>query len=111
MTPNSALALLLAELDADTVRELIAQYLGDTPAQIAVLREAAGQGDLQTLGRTAHSIAGSSATFGLEELRAICLALEEAALAGATAQIATGIEAVATAYAAAIPVLKQFSGQ
>jgi HPt (histidine-containing phosphotransfer) domain-containing protein len=111
MNPKDALALLMEELDAETVGELIDQYLADTPVQIATMRAAAQSGDLATFGRTAHSVAGSSATFGLGELRATCLALEEAALAGAVDQFAAGIESVARGYEEAVPVLRRISGR
>jgi HPt (histidine-containing phosphotransfer) domain-containing protein len=106
MNIPEAIAQLTAELDPDTVAELINQYLSDTPQQIATLRAAAAAGDLKTLGRTAHSIAGSSSTFGLEHLRAAARTLEDAALAGDTSAIAARIDALAQTFAAAVPELQ-----
>lgn len=98
MNIDEAIALLTNELDAQTVRELIAQFFADTPAQIAALREALGCGDVVTLGRTAHSIAGSSSTFGLQELRSAALVVEESAKAGRTDAVPGQIEVIQDAY-------------
>jgi HPt (histidine-containing phosphotransfer) domain-containing protein len=106
MNIPEAIAQLTAELDADTVAELINQFLSDTPQQIATLRETAAAGDFKTLGRTAHSIAGSSSTFGLDDLRADARVLEDAALAGDTAAIPAKIDALAATFAAAVPQLQ-----
>jgi HPt (histidine-containing phosphotransfer) domain-containing protein len=107
MNTDQAIAKLTEELDAETVADLIEQFLSDTPAQIAVLREAAGRADLALLGRTAHSLAGSSGTFGLQTMREAALALEEAALAGERARIPEQIEALANASAIAMPEIKR----
>jgi len=107
MTTDEAIAKLTEELDAETVAELIQQFLRDAPAQLAAIREAAGRGDLTTLARTAHSLAGSSGTFGLEAARAAAFALEEAALSGEQAGIPERIDILADACAAAIPELKR----
>jgi HPt (histidine-containing phosphotransfer) domain-containing protein len=101
----------VTELDSDIVAELIEQFLADTPGQISALREAAKTSDLPTLARLAHSVAGSSGTFGLQELRTQCLALEEFALARETAKIAPAIEAVCALFEAAVPTLRRFSGR
>lgn len=107
MNVHEALALLTEELDSETVGDLIGQFCTDTPKQIAALRSALTQNDLQTLARTAHSVAGSSSTFGLQELRGAALLVEESAQAGQTAQLAEQIEAVAAAYERAVPPLQK----
>lgn len=111
MNPDKAIAMLVEELDAETVNELIEQFLVDTPAQIAELRNAARNGDTPTVRRMAHSIAGSSSTFGLEDLRAACVDLEATALTGEAAKIPAGIEAVVGAFDAALPILHRVSGR
>lgn len=111
MNIQQALALLTQELDSETVGDLIGQFFADTPAQIAALRDAHAQGDLATMARAAHSIAGSSSTFGLQDLRSAALALEEIAEAGRTAAIAAQITAVATAYDQAVPALQHIIQQ
>ncbi len=107
MNIHEALALLTQELDSETVGDLIGQFFADTPAQIATLRDAHARGDLATVARAAHSIAGSSSTFGLQDLRSAALALEESAEADNTALITTQIAAVAAAYDQAVPTLQR----
>ena len=98
MNIQEAIALLTNELDSQTVGDLIAQFFADTPSQIAAIRDAQGRGDLVTLGRAAHSVAGSSSTFGLQELRSVAQQLEAAAEAGNAAIIPGHIEALNAAY-------------
>lgn len=111
MNIEEAIALLTKDLDAETVSTLLDLFLTDTPEQITGMREALVQGDLPTLGRLAHSIAGSSSTFGLRELRAMALHLEETALAGDVPSLSIQIEALATAYEQAVPELKRIIQQ
>ena len=65
------------------------------------------QGDLPTLGRLAHSIAGSSSTFGLRDLRAMALHIEETALAGNASDIPAEINVLAEAYEQVVPELRR----
>ena len=105
MNIHEAIALLEEELDAQTVVELIEQFLADTPVQIDALRSAAKSDDHSVVGRTAHSVAGSGSTFGLQELRMAALALEENALAGECEKVPQAIATVAAAYRSSIPAL------
>jgi HPt (histidine-containing phosphotransfer) domain-containing protein len=105
---DEAIALLMQELDAETVGDLIEQFLADTPAQIVTMRQAFESQDMSTLGRAAHSVAGSSSTFGLEDLRAAVLALEDAAEAGESEKIPASLEAVGATYEAASARLRLF---
>ncbi len=111
MNIHEALALLTQELDSETVGDLIGQFFADTPAQIANLRDAHARGDLVTLARAAHSIVGSSSTFGLQDLRSAALALEESAEAGNTAALSAQVAAVAAAYDQAVPALQRIIQQ
>lgn len=107
MNVHEALALLTEELDSETVGHLIGQFCSNTPKQIATLREALAQGDLEALARTAHSVADSSSTFGLQELRAVALLVEETAQAGQTTQLPSQIGAMSAAYDQAVSHLQK----
>lgn len=111
MNIHEALALLTQELDSETVGDLIGQFFADTPVQIAALRDAHACGDLATLARAAHSVAGSSSTFGLQALRSAALALEESAETGQTAAMPAQIAAVSAAYDQAVPALQRIIQQ
>lgn len=111
MNVHEAIAQLTEELYSETVGDLIGQFCADTPKQIATLRETLAQNDLKALARTAHSVAGSSSTFGLHELRSAALALEEAALTGQTTQLASQIEATSAAYERAVLHLQRIIQQ
>ena len=104
---DKVIAKLTEELDAETVAELVAHFFSDTSAQIVALREAAERADFAIVRFSAHSLAGSSSTFGLEEMRNAALALERSALAAEHSAISAKIDALAEAYAIAIPKLEQ----
>jgi CheY-like chemotaxis protein/HPt (histidine-containing phosphotransfer) domain-containing protein len=65
---------------------LIAEYLVEAAARIAALMAASSSGDALALGRTAHSLKGSSSAVGARKLAALCDECEtlvrDAALAG-----------------------------
>lgn len=111
MNVHEAIAQLTEELDSETVGDLIGQFFTDTPKQIANLRESLGRNDLKSLARSAHSVAGSSSTFGLQELRSAALLVEESALNGQTAQLPSQIEAMSAAYDRAVPQLQKIIQQ
>ena len=78
--------------DAEFVRELVAEYLDDSPCQFAAMRQALADGDADALRRAAHSVKSNSATFGAINLSRMCRELEYTArdgvLTGAAERIA-----------------------
>lgn len=64
------------------LRELIAIFLSDTPARMAELDQALGQGDYTTATRAAHSVKGSASNFGANQLAAVAKELESQCKAG-----------------------------
>lgn len=101
-----AVSLLVSELDASTVAELLDAFFQDIPGQVAILRERASKGEWSSLGRTAHSVAGSASTFGLEGIRALALGIEQAAAGQDSAATASGIESLEQAFHAVMPLLR-----
>ena len=67
---------LLDEMGEDFIAELRETYLAETLARLTTLRELACPGDGEKIGREAHSLKSTSATFGLQQLAAIARDLE-----------------------------------
>ena len=76
-------AVLLGLLGGDTesVAEVVLEFRGDVPKQVAALREALAAGDASVVRRHAHTLKGASANVGAEALRAAAYEIEKAAAA------------------------------
>ena len=68
------------------VRELIAAFTAESERRREPLRAAAADGDLPALAAIAHATVGSAGSFGAARLHELAVALEQSALAGATAE-------------------------
>lgn len=75
---RSVLRLLVAELGADDVAEVLRAFLDDTRRKVDVL--SADTPDPARVRQEAHSIKSSAATFGFAELSGLALTLEQEAL-------------------------------
>ncbi|EME71242.1 sensor protein gacS [Paramagnetospirillum caucaseum] len=75
---------LAADIEADTVVEILVKFMEDARARCAAAGAAAG--DLDKVRREAHTIKGAAASLGLPAIRDCCLALEQAARAGEGAE-------------------------
>jgi len=69
---------LAAELDRESVEMMVRDYIVDLPLRLTEMEELAGAAKVKDLERSAHSLKGISATFGLEELSNEFRAVEEA---------------------------------
>jgi len=58
--------------DPEFLAELIDDFLEDAPTQVAALREAVASGDATSARRAAHTLKGTSRTFGAGELASLC---------------------------------------
>ena len=74
----SRLDQLAAELDRESVEMMVRDYIVDLPLRLTEMEELAGAAKVKDLERSAHSLKGISATFGLEELSNEFRAVEEA---------------------------------
>jgi two-component system sensor histidine kinase/response regulator len=83
----------LRELGGAEFENLVRLFLTDGAAQIAALREAAGEADAQAIAELAHSLKGSSGTFGATALADICAELQAAASSG---DLATALRLIDT---------------
>jgi len=79
---QSVLEELRTMLDVDGLVDVIETYLDDTPRRLQEMHRAIVAGEAPLVCRTAHSLKGSSATFGADDMTALCLELETAARAG-----------------------------
>lgn len=77
----SAVRQLTEELSAEAAVELIESWLEDTPLRLDELLGLAGGSDQTRLKRTAHSLKGTSAVFGLDRFSQLCGELEKLAAA------------------------------
>jgi HPt (histidine-containing phosphotransfer) domain-containing protein len=68
--------------DHDLLKEIVREFLADSPRLIRLLNEFVAQGDLAGAERQAHSFKGSSANVGGEALRRTASEIELAARAG-----------------------------
>jgi HPt (histidine-containing phosphotransfer) domain-containing protein len=91
--------------DREFVAELIGDFLAALPAQLATLREACADGDLEQLHRGAHTLKSNAATFGAEDFALACRELERVAGAGQTAELQQAVARVEAAAARSAPGL------
>ncbi len=92
---RTTLAPLIEQLGAESIVELLAAFLNDSPSRIDELKRLVGGADQKTLRRVAHTLKGSSSIFGLTALTQGCLQLENLAAGQKTdgqAELAAAIE-------------------
>ena len=72
----------IAEYGEDFLVQLIGEYVEDSTARVAHLRQAAAAGDAETLTLEAHTLKSSSASLGAQSLSALAKRLEDMGRAG-----------------------------
>jgi HPt (histidine-containing phosphotransfer) domain-containing protein len=89
MDPATAIeTTTIAELRASVgdddafLAELIDEFLADTPVQLESLRDALASADVERARRAAHTLKGTSRTFGADALGLLCQEVETAAGVG-----------------------------
>ena len=68
--------------DDEFLAELIDEFLADAPLQLESLREGLGTGDAERARRAAHTLKGTSRTFGAGALGLLCEEVEAQLAAG-----------------------------
>ena len=71
---------LRSSLDATDFRDLIAAFLSDAPDKLETMSLSVNSRDKNEFKRCAHALKGSIGLFGLDELRMICVDLENSDL-------------------------------
>jgi HPt (histidine-containing phosphotransfer) domain-containing protein len=97
----------LRELGAAEFENLVRLFLKDGAVRVAALREAAGEGDAHAIAELAHSLKGSSGTFGATALADICAELETAASSGNLATALRLIDTVGAGFDRASRALRE----
>jgi HPt (histidine-containing phosphotransfer) domain-containing protein len=85
--------------DREFFAELVDDFLADAPAQLESLRETSASGDADGARRAAHTLKGTSRTFGAAELASICQEAEHAAAAGDLDAVLSRVEGIGAEWA------------
>jgi HPt (histidine-containing phosphotransfer) domain-containing protein len=80
--------------DGSLLRELRDLFLTEAADQLGKMAEARRQSDAKVLAMAAHRLKGSAVTFGAEELRRLCVELEQAAQSGSLGDLEGMIQQV-----------------
>jgi HPt (histidine-containing phosphotransfer) domain-containing protein len=77
-TPPDILQELGAEELSDLLMELVGTFKGDTEVRLQMLREAVAAGDVESVRKAAHSMKGSAAQMGADDIASACREIETA---------------------------------
>ena len=88
------------------VAELVEIYLRDTPALLDQLREAVHRGNLSEAARAAHTLKGSSGTFGASRMVEASRVAEQVARGESDMAFAAVLAELTAAYAELAPALE-----
>lgn len=100
---TAALRRLLEAIggDPEDLRELISDFRSEAPELVARIREAAAEGDIESLRIAAHTLKSNARDFGAMRLSALCEELEHECRTGAVADSVGMAQAIAAAETAA----------
>ncbi len=102
---------LREDLGSDAaLREVIMEFLSQSPAMLVALRDAAARGDASGIRGSAHTIKGTSATLGARTLADQCAELERVCRAGSVPQAVARVAAIEELYAAVTASLRATVG-
>ena len=73
---------LMGDEGEEEMKELVGLYLEDGPAQLTLMTDSLADGDVEGFKRAAHSFKSSCGNIGAMGLQALCLDLEQKAIAG-----------------------------
>ena len=79
---DESVLLGLFDGDREAMNEILAEFLGDIPRVIGVLKQAVEAGDQAGVRLQAHTLKGASANVGAQAMRRVSARLEELAAAG-----------------------------
>lgn len=99
---NPDVLQMLADLqepgEPDLLRELVTLFLRDAPERLRALHDALAVSDYATASRAAHSLKGSAATLGAQELESLSGIAEVSARAGDTVATLAALSALEREY-------------
>jgi CheY-like chemotaxis protein/HPt (histidine-containing phosphotransfer) domain-containing protein len=108
VAPVSRLDQLAAELDRESVAAMLDDFIKDLPERLSEMEKFMEAGQVKELERSAHSMKGISAAFGLEDLTARYRVIEAAAEADDLATARRHFQHLPAAQAAAIAWLRNW---
>lgn len=79
---NNEIVTDIKDLGSDIFRELIGMYLAESPGRLAKIKQRIAAGDADGAADAAHSLKGSSASFGAARLAGLSEKIERAGNAG-----------------------------
>jgi CheY-like chemotaxis protein len=80
--------------DEGFVSDLIEQFVTEAPDLVAAMRAGLDAGDADGVRRAAHTLKSNAATFGANELAAVCASLEDAAKRGELGDAPASLDAI-----------------
>jgi CheY-like chemotaxis protein len=99
----------IRELDrqgsAEVLKNVIDIFFRETPPLLQALHQAASQGDVAALQRTAHSLKSGSANLGARRLAELCRVLEASARSGDLARAPLQVAEIEAEYGKVLPAL------
>ena len=100
LDPNAIAALRALNPDDDSFfRDLVQIYLDDSPKRLAEIEDSLARSDARRLTLAAHSLKGSSANFGANELRAMCERVEQLGRQGSLGAVPEQLPALQAEFA------------
>lgn len=96
---------LASETDAAFVKDIVSEFLDASPALLGEMHRSLATKDLATAGRTAHSLKGNCATFGLIQLAAALEHFEVSCRRSHTGEAMSRLLAIQGEYAESTAVL------
>ncbi len=97
---DQAMIAALRELGEQEFEDLVTLFIADGAGRVAELRSAAARGDAAALRQVAHSLKGSSSTFGAVAMATLCAELEMLAGSGELGTDVRPVDLIATEFAA-----------
>lgn len=97
--------------DLGFLGELVAEYRTDGAMRVADMRAALAAGDAESLRRAAHTLKGSSASLGANDLADACRVVETAAREGRLDDLGPKVDAIAADLEAALSALDERIGR
>ncbi len=111
MSPNTHILDEYRDLLGDEFpsffKELLDSYFETTPQLLQNMQDAAEEGDMELLTRSAHSLKSNSRTFGANDFADLAMELEQYGATGNREKIEKKLDELLKAYPGVIEELKQ----
>lgn len=102
---------LIEDTSVSFFPSLLEVFEAESVQRMANIEIALSAQDANTVGKEAHSLKGTSATFGAENLRSVAAELEQAGKAGNLAEVVTLVPKIAPLYQEVVAALHVINDQ